>query len=152
MARCRRDEQFLYMRFDDETAEAWARFPNANLVPVPPDERGEAKGYDGYCCPECQWAYAAFRGPLEDCSALVDESMLVGRVSLRDYLGRRDRRGDLAPSEAVVAERVRPYEALARDGDEWWTWVMGDEPLMQQGGLALVRLGRVVWATMEWIS
>jgi hypothetical protein len=37
-------------------------------------------------------------------------------------------------------------------GDEWFEWVSGTESLMQSGGLALVRSGRIVYAEQHWIS
>lgn len=53
---------------------------------------------------------------------------------------------------AWVLGRKPPLEALTEPGDEWRAWVGGTEPLMQTGGLALVRRGRVVWARQDWIS
>lgn len=37
-------------------------------------------------------------------------------------------------------------------GDEWWEWIQGTEPLMQSGGIALVRHGKIVYARQDWIS
>ena len=52
----------------------------------------------------------------------------------------------------VVDEKKGSLEALMEPGDEWYEWVGGSQPLMQVGGLALVRKGLVIWARQEWIS
>lgn len=43
-------------------------------------------------------------------------------------------------------------ESRAIPGDQWWEWVRGTEPMMQYGGIALVRNGAIVWARETWIS
>ncbi len=80
--------------------------------------------------------------------------MLNRRVMLDEYFGERlewVRKGRIAQS-AVEQDRVRLEARAQPGGDEWWEWVMGTEPLMQMGGLALVRGGCIVWARNDWIS
>ena len=84
---------------------------------------------------------------------LVKPEMLTQRVTLDEYFAESMelvRRGRVAQS--VIDRSRAKLEALAQPGDEWWKWVMGTEPLMQWGGLALVRHGEVVWARNTWIS
>jgi hypothetical protein len=64
-----------------------------------------------------------------------------------------------SPSPSYIAETrqrleafVRKAEKHAQPGDSWWEWVQGTVPQMQTGGLAVVRNGKIVWATMTWIS
>ena len=75
------------------------------------------------------------------------------RVTLDAYLAApvESRR---SPEEvaAWVSSRKPKLEALTKPGDEWWRWISGTQPLMQWGGLALVRHGVVVWARFDWIS
>jgi len=89
----------------------------------------------------------------DDWTDLVTHEMLARRVTLDDYFAPSMdlvRKGHVA--EATINRNRAKLEALAQVGDEWWEWVMGTEPLMQMGGLALVRAGRVVWARNTWIS
>jgi hypothetical protein len=86
-------------------------------------------------------------------SDLVGQEMLTERVTLDQYLARRMSHLRAHPDyERLLAEQRQPLEALAMDSDEWWEWISGTEPLMQQGGLALVRSSKVVWARMDWLS
>ncbi len=95
---------------------------------------------------------------VDDRSWLVTPDMLTHLVTLDDYLAEQwtpIARRSADPAEAIrllVAAKKPPLEALAGPGDEWWAWVAGSEPLMQSGGLALVRSGAVVWAREDWIS
>jgi len=59
---------------------------------------------------------------------------------------------ELVEAQTIVATHKAPLLALVQPGDEWWQWVQGSEPLMQTGGLALVRNGIVVWARLDWMS
>jgi hypothetical protein len=84
---------------------------------------------------------------------LVMREMLTRRVTLDEYFAERMelvRRGRVAQS--AIGRDKADLEARAQPSDEWWEWVMGTEPLMQMGGLALVREGGVVWARNDWIS
>ena len=96
---------------------------------------------------------------MEDWSELVLPEDLRRQTTLEAYLA-----NDLAqpgphtsPDTAAYIRRrseeiKSELEELARPGDSWWEWIQGDEPLMQSGGLALVRDGKIVWATQMWIS
>jgi hypothetical protein len=89
----------------------------------------------------------------DDWTDLVKREMLTRRVTLDESFaeGRElVRRGRVAQS--VIDHNRAELEARAQPGDEWWEWVMGTAPLMQMGGLALVRGGEVVWARNDWIS
>jgi hypothetical protein len=89
----------------------------------------------------------------DDWTDLVKREMLTRRVTLDEYFAEGMElvhRGRIAQS-AIDRNRVEP-EARAQPGDEWGEWVMGTEPLMQMGGLALVRDSGVVWARNDWIS
>jgi hypothetical protein len=91
----------------------------------------------------------------DDWSDFVKGEMLTRRITLDEYLALA------AGIELVGIDQIgqstldcyrAELESRAQPGDEWWEWVMGTEPLMQMGGLALVRDGRVVWARNTWIS
>jgi hypothetical protein len=89
----------------------------------------------------------------DDWTDLVKGEMLTRRVTLDEYFAENIefvRRGRITQS-ALDRNRAE-LESRAQPGDEWWDWVMGTEPLMQMGGLALVRDGGVVWARNDWIS
>jgi hypothetical protein len=89
----------------------------------------------------------------EDWTDLVKRQMLTRRVTLDEYFAEGMelvRRGRVAQT-TIDSDRAQ-LEARAQPGDEWWEWVMGTEPLMQMGGLALVRVGEVAWARNDWIS
>jgi hypothetical protein len=89
----------------------------------------------------------------DDWTDLVRPEMLTRCVTLDEYFAERlewVRRGHIAQS-AVDQDRAQ-LEARAQSGDGWWEWLLGSEPLMQMGGLALVRGGQVVWARNDWIS
>jgi hypothetical protein len=64
----------------------------------------------------------------------------------------------LNPPEAVENARqrleqfVREIRGHAEPGDTWWEWTRGTEFLMQQGGLAVVRDGKIIWSKMTWRS
>ena len=86
------------------------------------------------------------------CKQRVTAENLVERVTLDQYLS-SERPADTGRDDASrIALRKPPLEALMGPGDEWWRWVSGTEPLMQEGGLALIRRGRTVWARQDWIS
>jgi hypothetical protein len=89
----------------------------------------------------------------DDWTNLVTREMLTRRVTLDEYLaGKMElvRRGRIV--QAVFDNDRAALAARAQPGDEFWEWVMGTEPLMQMGGVALVRDGGVVWARNDWIS
>ena len=93
---------------------------------------------------------------MEDWTKVITPGMLTQRVDLDEHLTETLapllRRAGLpahADKSEVLADKKRPYEALSRPGDEWWAWVAGTEPQMQMGGLALVRGGAIVWASMD---
>jgi hypothetical protein len=89
----------------------------------------------------------------DDWTDLVKREMLTRPLTLDEYFAEGMeliRRGRIAQS-AIDRDRAQ-LEARRQAGDEWWEWVMGTEPLMQMGGLALVRDGEVVWARNDWIS
>jgi hypothetical protein len=89
----------------------------------------------------------------DDWTDLVKRELLTRRVTLDEYFAEYMelvRRGRIAQS--VVDRSRAQLEERAQVGDEWWEWVMGTEPLMQMGGLALLRDGDVVWARNDWIS
>lgn len=92
-------------------------------------------------------------GEEDDWADIVTPNMLLRRVTLDEYFAERAegvRKGYLSQA-AVDRDRVQ-LEARAQAQDEWWEWVLGTEPLMQMGGLAVVRCGSVVWARNDWIS
>jgi hypothetical protein len=79
--------------------------------------------------------------------------MLTRRVTLDEYVAEREEwvcKGYTTRS-AVDCDRAR-LEERTQPHDQWWEWVLGTEPLMQMGGIALVRYGQVVWARNDWIS
>ena len=87
----------------------------------------------------------------------VDE--LTRRITLDDYyavhLARHASRR--TPEHfREIEQQIERYKASlsarAIPGDEWWEWVSGTEPLMQSGGLALVRSGQIVYAEQHWIN
>jgi hypothetical protein len=89
----------------------------------------------------------------EDWTDLVKRERLTRRVTLDEYFAEwleLVRRGRASQSD--IDRNRAGLEGRAQPGDEWWAWVMGTEPLMQMGGLALVRNGGVVWARNDWIS
>jgi hypothetical protein len=89
----------------------------------------------------------------DDWTDLVSNEMLTRRVTLDEYQAEHvvlASRG-LVPQSKVDSDRAM-LKPLIRPGEEWWEWIMGTEPLMQMGGLALVREGRVIWARNDWIS
>ena len=73
-------------------------------------------------------------------------------TSVRDQLSELGDSTHVSNARQKLDKFVRELVPLARPGDRWWEWVQGTEPLMQQGGLALVRDGEIIWATMTWIS
>ena len=96
---------------------------------------------------------------MEDWSDLVTLADLRHETTLEQYFADQVAVLGPTPNPKTVAsirqrcEEIRgELEELAQPGDCWWEWVQGDEPLMQSGGLALVRSGRIVWAKLDWIS
>lgn len=89
----------------------------------------------------------------DDWTFLATRETLRPRVTLDDYLiesVRLARKGLIPLSE--IESRRSELEKRMQAGDEWWEWVAGSEPLMQMGGIALVRSSAVIWARMDWIS
>jgi hypothetical protein len=89
----------------------------------------------------------------DDCTEIVGLKDLTQSTSLDDYF-QRDlelvRKGHIKRED--IAQRRAILEGIEASGGQWWEWVHGNVPQMQSGGLALVREGRIVWATMTWIS
>jgi hypothetical protein len=95
----------------------------------------------------------------DDFTEFVTPDELTRRITLDDYYATdlahhasrrtpeqfREVEQQLERAKASLGARVLP-------GDEWWEWVSGTEPLMQSGGLALVRCGRIVYAEQHWIN
>ena len=79
----------------------------------------------------------------------VTAEHLVRRVTLDDYIARgRPRLSDPAPQEHELRQF---YLTLFAEGDEWWEWQWGKKMQpFSEGGLALVRDGKVVWADADW--
>jgi hypothetical protein len=89
----------------------------------------------------------------DDWTDIVTTDMLKRRVTLDEYFAERTewvRKGYI--TKAAVDQDRAYLEVRAQPQDEWWEWGLGTEPLMQMGGLALVRCGNVVWARDDWIS
>jgi hypothetical protein len=95
----------------------------------------------------------------EDWSDLITHADLKREITLDLYLDEQmsefsadlpqsDRAEQRQRLEEIISER----RERAWAGDSWWEWVLGTQPLSQMGGLALVRDGKIVWATMTWIS
>src|SRR5690242_15632723 len=59
---------------------------------------------------------------------------------------------EIAEARSRMEGFVQSIRHHAAAGDACWEWVSGTEPLMQSGGLAVVRNGKIVWGTMTWIS
>ena len=100
-----------------------------------------------------------FFDPMEDWCELVDSEDLRRKLTLDEYfanqvaeLGQNPNPNTVALIRTRCKEMRDELEALAQPGDSWWEWIQGDEPLMQSGGLALVRGGQIVWAMQAWIS
>jgi hypothetical protein len=96
---------------------------------------------------------------MEDWSECIEPGDLKRALTLDEYFADRVAELGQNPNPTTVAsvrercEEMRTeLEALAQPGDSWWEWLEGDQPLMQSGGLALVRGGRIVWAMLGWIS
>jgi hypothetical protein len=95
----------------------------------------------------------------EDWSDLIVHGDLKREVTLDSYVEEQLSELSCGNQPEVIADShqrllafVRDIQGRAQAGDTWWEWVKGTEPLMQQGGLAVVRNGKIVWATMTWIS
>jgi hypothetical protein len=89
----------------------------------------------------------------DDWSDLVTPDMLRRHLTLDEYFAERCewvRRGHV-PQSAVDRDRAQ-LEGRAQHGDEWWECLLGTQPLMQMGGLALIRSGHIVWVRQDWIS
>ena len=91
---------------------------------------------------------------MEDWTELVSREDLKREVSPQAYADEQ-----LSECKTVtddVRQRLQEFvlelEQHAQAGDSWWEWIQGTEPLMQMGGLAVIRNGTIVWATMTWIS
>ena len=107
------------------------------------------------------WARAATTEPdlmgffpdNDDWADLVTREMRTRRLTLDEHYApsmELVRKGHVAQSDLDQGRAM--LEVLAKPGDEWWEWIMGTEPLMQVGGLALVRAGQIIWARNVWIS
>ena len=91
----------------------------------------------------------------ENSSEFVTHNELTEQVTLDQYVARRCghlRTSDAEEYERRLGQERQELQPLATEGDEWWIWISGTEPLMQQGGLAIVRAGAIVWARMDWLS
>lgn len=91
----------------------------------------------------------------DDWQDIVTADMLRRCVTLDEYfaeklaeVGEERYQSYLAADEQDRAQ----LEPRAQPQDEWWEWVMGTQPLMQMGGLALVRSGNIIWSCGDWIS
>lgn len=93
---------------------------------------------------------------IDDWSELISSADLRHQLTLDEYFAKSLTETSNPKVLALIRERnekLRPrLEALAQPGDCWWEWIQGEIPLMQSGGLALVRAGKIVWATLAWIS
>ena len=96
---------------------------------------------------------------MEDWSEFVELGDLNRALTLDEYFANQVAELGQDPNPATVAQIRQQWEvmrgeleALAQPSDSWWEWIQGDEPLMQSGGLALVRGGQIVWAFQAWIS
>jgi hypothetical protein len=91
---------------------------------------------------------------------MEDWTGLVSRDDLKRELSPQAYAEELLSEFETVTDDIRrrlqefvlKVEEHAQPGDNWWEWLQGTEPLMQRGGLAVVRNGTIVWATMTWIS
>lgn len=88
----------------------------------------------------------------EDWTDIVTPAMLRRRVTLDEYFAEKTAEFGERLSQAAVDQDHAQLEARVQPHDEWWVWVLGTVPLMQMGGLALVRCGKIVWARNDWIS
>ncbi len=95
----------------------------------------------------------------DDWTDLVSHEDLTREISLESYVEEQLRELYGLNSQSNVDDSRQRLEAFVRNvakyatpGDSWWEWVQGTEPLMQMGGLAVVRKGTIVWATVTWIS
>ncbi len=92
-----------------------------------------------------------------DWAPLLNRDDLTRELSLEQYVKEQVEESESmdATSRQLLDEFVQSITLVAQAGDSWWEWVRGPEnqvPKMQMGGLALVRNGSIVWATMTWIS
>ena len=95
----------------------------------------------------------------DDLTGLVTKDELTRRVTLDAYYDEQIAHHAARRTSEELHEMGQRIErskaslgARAMPGDEWWEWVSGTEPLMQSGGLALVRAGDIVYAVQHWIS
>ena len=79
---------------------------------------------------------------IEEWTETVARDWLTEQVTLQSHFGR----------DGKEQPWIAPLEARWKIGDQWWEWVSGTEPLMQMGGIALVRDGIIVYAGLTWMS
>jgi hypothetical protein len=97
---------------------------------------------------------------MEDWTKLIGQDDLKRAITLDHYINEQLRElsshnnspARLADARQRLQSFVQKIEGYAEPDDVWWEWVQGTEQLMQTGGLAVVRNGTIVWATMTWIS
>jgi hypothetical protein len=95
----------------------------------------------------------------DDWSEFVKLEHLTQQVTLdsfyaQDLLHHSQRRSPIHFEQ--IRQHIESHKnslaARALPGDCWWEWVEGTERLMQSGGIALVRNGRIIYAYQSWIS
>lgn len=94
-----------------------------------------------------------------DFSEFVTPDELTQRVTLDEYYREeiahhtsRRTTEELRDIMSRIEQTKARLIAHWTQGDEWWEWVSGTEPLMQSGGIALVRAGKIIYAEQHWIS
>jgi hypothetical protein len=95
----------------------------------------------------------------DDFTEFVTADALTRRITLDDHYEKdvahhatRRTPEQFREIKQRIEQSKTSLSARAMPGDEWWEWVSGTEPLMQSGGLALVRSGQIVYAEQHWIS
>jgi hypothetical protein len=91
---------------------------------------------------------------MDDWTELVSRKDLKRELSPQAYAEEQlsEFTTDIDDVRRRLQEFVLKLEEHAQPGDSWWEWIQGTEPLRQMGGLAVIRNGTIVWATMKWIS
>ena len=91
----------------------------------------------------------------EDWTAFVSLQDLKRELTPEMYFAELVAESAPDPDPERTLTQQRQLEELTQPGDVWWEWVQGKPggvPLLQCGGLALVRDGKIVWAGQTWIS